>query len=220
MQGMLVNVYRSSHACTNGISERVDRLTVVGEGVPAIFSPSDKAPLMHLVRGPLGIPILSPSPDRWRSYMFGGNYACTSDSRFSDLIRDMVSEDGRSYVGPIMIFDRDEAAMANDPGLLYYTGVLNFELGGRNWSQNIVVSVEYGVDPDKAFDMIAACEFSGATRFAEGSDSWISPCGVSVSAGFPHPISQRLFEGMAENRISRHDVTKAAFEAWLSSQGN
>lgn len=111
MKGLIAYVYRSELRATNGPSEFFDRVVVVGEGVPEIFSPSADMPVMYLVSTSIGIPVLVPKkvPNGVGPYMFGGNYASTSDSRFDQIVRQMAGvNDWRQYIGPIMIFDRTE----------------------------------------------------------------------------------------------------------------
>lgn len=49
MRGLLCQVLRGKHLCANGgISERVDHVTLVGPGVPEVFTPTDDAPMVRL----------------------------------------------------------------------------------------------------------------------------------------------------------------------------
>ena len=112
--GLILNVYRSAEEptsmfsgsdCTNGgISSNHHRLTVVNVEGP--FEPSDDAPAVELVIGPHDTARLmvigKESEDRW--VMFGGNYAGTSDSRFSEALRKLNGD----KCGIVKIFDRYE----------------------------------------------------------------------------------------------------------------
>lgn len=110
MKGLIAYIYRSEIRATNGISEHFDRVVVIGDGIPEIFSPSDDMPAMYLVVTQIGIPVLVPENIRGVGpYMFGGNYASTSDGRFDQRVREIVGiTDWRKYIGPIMVFDRTE----------------------------------------------------------------------------------------------------------------
>lgn len=86
-QGLRCSVYRNADLgdCTNGgITSQVSRVTLVGEGVPEIFSPNSEAPALELFRRPYGS--LGARPLDWMERegagpMFGGNFIYTSDSR-------------------------------------------------------------------------------------------------------------------------------------------
>lgn len=91
MKGLIINVYRSSMPdCTmNGISSNHKELTLIGTGIAQIFEPTEDRPAVAMVTRVIGgreyshlVPCdenAKPLPG-W--YMFGGNYAKTSDSRF------------------------------------------------------------------------------------------------------------------------------------------
>ena len=102
MKGMLVDVYKSGdYDCTlNGVSSKVTSMVLIGEGVPEIFTPSEKSPAIYLSHGQTGDLIAVPRNvaigNEWG--MFGGNFLWTSDSRF----RQGVSP------SPIRIHDRIE----------------------------------------------------------------------------------------------------------------
>lgn len=91
-RGLRISVYRDADGtdCTNGgISSRFARLTLIGAGIPEIFDVDDDAPAVTMITRNIGgreykhlVPCdenAKPLPG-W--YMFGGNFAKTSDSRF------------------------------------------------------------------------------------------------------------------------------------------
>lgn len=108
MKALPVSVYRSSRIgdCTNGgISAKYDQLLVVCDDgfidVDPANPPKNLAEVVH--RHLFGQDIYHIEP--WENakgagWMMGGNYAATSDSRFSKLC-------GNQY-GAVAIHDRDE----------------------------------------------------------------------------------------------------------------
>lgn len=118
--GLNVSVYRSNLGdCTNGgVSERANRLCIVNIEGP--FEPSDEAPAVILTVNSLGNPILKPATQRIREengneifdyvedesawFMFGGNYAACSDSRFGEAVRRHTPR----FYGALPIHDRAE----------------------------------------------------------------------------------------------------------------
>lgn len=112
--GLIVNVYRSPAMgdCTGGgVSSRHDALCVVNASGP--FEPSSDAPPVFLESHRSGIlrivPAFKDKDGRYKAVpmlsCMGGNYAATSDSRFSDLC-EMLS--GHSFYGAVAIHDRFE----------------------------------------------------------------------------------------------------------------
>ena len=108
--GINVSVYKdadSNYDCTcNGVTNRFTRLNVVNVDGP--FDPSDDCPAVKLVKGNLPgtvkiVPVDELEKGSWT--MFGGNYAATSDSRFSEAIEKIVG--GRFY-GAVPVHDRVE----------------------------------------------------------------------------------------------------------------
>ena len=109
-KGFRVYVYRDAGRigdCTNGgASGRCDRLTVLHPDLPGIFEASDEAPAFELRKGNGGrrwilVPAGLPDQDAGAVHgMFGGNYAASSDSRWSRLIGDP---------GVVPIHDRSES---------------------------------------------------------------------------------------------------------------
>lgn len=105
--GLIVNVLRANRAdCTNGgISSKFDTLCVVNMDGP--FEPSDRAAAVILTNGPYGTKRLRPailSNGKWvedigKMYANGGNFAYTSDSRFSEAV---------GFYGAVAIHDRTE----------------------------------------------------------------------------------------------------------------
>lgn len=115
--GLIVDVYRSARRegadCTmGGISSQFVSLCLVNVEGP--FEPNDKAPAALLIDGALPgtLRILPAVPGMDGSYvrapgwlMMGGNYAATSDSRFSDTCARML---GHTFYGAVPIHDRQE----------------------------------------------------------------------------------------------------------------
>ena len=111
--GLLINVYRSHGPdCTNnGISAMASTLCLVNVDGP--FDPSDRSPAAMLVAGraPGTIRIVPAFYEdaKWRPHhawtMMGGNYAATSDSRFSQACEVLL---GDRFYGAVAIHDRIE----------------------------------------------------------------------------------------------------------------
>jgi hypothetical protein len=95
-RGMLVWIYRQadgSDSTGGGVTSRVTRAVLVGEGIPALFAPFPDRPLLRLVRrnirglGPylhcVPDPAFEPraSSGKHVGPMFGGNYVAANDSR-------------------------------------------------------------------------------------------------------------------------------------------
>ena len=123
MKGMSVSIYKNTEfgdCSNNGVSKFAKSAYIVGPGVPEILTITDtvEKPVLVLhkrnVRSgsalyPLRLCVLdadgnltfdlSGKPVLTRWCMFGGNYACTSDSRWGELL-------GSSM--PIAIHDRVE----------------------------------------------------------------------------------------------------------------
>ena len=86
--------------CTaSGISEKHDKLIIVGEGIDEVFEVDENTPAVELVKAEQGGKCLHVKPlDETRWTMFGGNFIYSSDSRFASL----------NNGNPIKIFDRIE----------------------------------------------------------------------------------------------------------------
>ena len=91
MKGQLVHVLRHTWDadCTNrGISSTHTQFTLIGDGVAELFSPSDRAPALRLVKRLTfsGKPYYHAEPFEHPTGMLGpmagGNYLTTTDSRF------------------------------------------------------------------------------------------------------------------------------------------
>lgn len=104
--GMIVYVYRDTLGdCTNGgISGTFDKLCVTNVDGP--FEPGPGIPAVVLKPGniPNALPKLVPEEDQEHWVMFGGNYASTSDSRFSEAVKRMCGV----YASIVPIHDRIE----------------------------------------------------------------------------------------------------------------
>lgn len=104
--GLDVNVYRNNHGdCTiNGISKDHDSLCLINVDGP--FEPDDKCPAAVLVEH-AGHAVVRPASSltdkEW--YMFGGNYAGCSDSRFRKAVEKIT---GHYFYGAVPIHDRNE----------------------------------------------------------------------------------------------------------------
>ena len=107
--GLLVNVYKSGdYDCTNGgVSSRfIKGLCLTNVDGP--FDPSDDYPAAKLVKQTFGFGSsvkVIPEEAEGKSTMFGGNYAATSDSRFSRAVEELL---GNHFYGAIPIHDRVE----------------------------------------------------------------------------------------------------------------
>lgn len=112
--GLRVNVYRAADGrdCTNGgISAKATCLCVVNIDGP--FKPDYSTPAAILTTNQFGDPILKPArkgfEEEWEVepvwFMFGGNYAASSDSRFSCALSSIM---GIPFYGAIPIHDRHE----------------------------------------------------------------------------------------------------------------
>ena len=107
--GLLVNVYKTEgRDCTNGgVSARsIKGLCLTNVDGP--FDPSDDYPAAKLVKQTFGFGSsvkVIPEEAEGKQTMMGGNYAATSDSRFSDKIEQML---GYYYNGAVPIHDRVE----------------------------------------------------------------------------------------------------------------
>ena len=110
--GLLINIYKHNGRdySASGLTAFANELCVVNAEGP--FNPSDKAPAVLLVSGPMGEPVLKPAvmvDGLWQSetgwFMFGGCYGATSDSRFGEAMRDLF---GHAPYAAIPIHDRQE----------------------------------------------------------------------------------------------------------------
>lgn len=111
--GLHLYVHRSALGdCTNGgVSAKHDTLCVVNIDGP--FEPDGNSPpvlLENHVQGCLRIvPAYRHSTGRWLRapghFMMGGNYAATSDSRFSQKCESFL---GHRFYGAVAIHDRQE----------------------------------------------------------------------------------------------------------------
>ena len=106
--GLHVNIYKSNLGdCTNdGISSKAHELCLVNVSGP--FEPSDDCPAALLVEGNLPgtakiVPDIVKGIGNVNWYMFGGNFAYSSDARFCDAAEKLTGSRG-----PIAIHDRVE----------------------------------------------------------------------------------------------------------------
>ena len=114
--GLHVSIYRDIDGtdCTNnGVSSRdIDGLCITNIDAP--FEPCDRYPAAELVKQTFSfgscVKVHSvkviPTEVKHKSTMMGGNYAATSDSRFSNAIRSLL---GHDFYGAVAIHDRVES---------------------------------------------------------------------------------------------------------------
>ncbi len=220
-KGLILSVYRSGGCATNGqTSGNINGITLIGNGVPEIFEPSDRAPAMFLVnRGKDRPPIIVPEEDaRPMQYMAGGNFAWSCDSRFRELVRTLT---GGSHDGPIQIFDRDEAKMAAEPFIRFFNGLMQYRSGEVEWSAPFAFMLSGNIEEGAAMDFIAAHEFGNAARDELGAHRWVSEGGrVAVWPLECSPINRRDFETLVANRVARRDVAQEAYLAWAAARGD
>jgi hypothetical protein len=105
--GLILNVFRSvdGYDCSNnGISSNHKELCV--SNVDGPFEPNEECPEVILEVGPFNSVRLVPASLKGSglAFMFGGNYAGTSDSRFADAVEKLC---GYSH-NMIKIHDRVE----------------------------------------------------------------------------------------------------------------
>jgi len=88
LRGMLLTVLRPATDCTNGgISSRVDKIVVITDDPSMqIFEPGPNAPafiIQERVKGYKSLVPINGCPEGHVGFMAGGNYAVTSDSRWT-----------------------------------------------------------------------------------------------------------------------------------------
>lgn len=111
-KGLTLEVFRGRFEATNGgLSSGVTEITVVGLGKGSeMFAPDSRAPAFRLeshVPGCLRlVPVDDPRAGNCAGPMFGGNYAATSDSRFSKVCERLL---GHRFYGAVAIHDRYES---------------------------------------------------------------------------------------------------------------
>lgn len=104
--GLRVEIFRWNlgDCSNNGVSGRFNTLTLTNVEGP--FEPSDDAPAAQLLVRSTGNLMIKPdeiSEGKW--CMFGGAFAHSSDSRFTDTVRKLS---GYNHSFPVAIFDRVE----------------------------------------------------------------------------------------------------------------
>lgn len=87
--GMICSVYRNAEfgdTSNNGVSNRFNSFTVLGPEVATIFEPAEHRPTLYLhhweLQGGKRDYFVSPSPDPYAHFMFGGNFVYSCDSRW------------------------------------------------------------------------------------------------------------------------------------------
>jgi hypothetical protein len=112
--GLIISVYRNAEItsdCTNGgISGRFQSLTVVNVEGP--FNPTPERPAVLLEEHHKGCLRIVPAVETPNGYtvapgwfMNGGNYAATSDSRFTGACEKLL---GHRFYGAVAVHDRQE----------------------------------------------------------------------------------------------------------------
>jgi hypothetical protein len=112
--GLRVSVYRNAEFDENhtnfGVTGRFKSLTVVNIEGP--FEPTLESPGVKLVRGAMsGIARIVPIEVEHRCTQMGGNYAATSDSRFSEAVEKIV---GTRFYGAVPVHDRVESRVMGE----------------------------------------------------------------------------------------------------------
>lgn len=110
---MTLYVYRNADPnfgdCTyDGISGKAIKLTLIGDGVPQLFTASEDAPAVELknhAHHPEYCFLVPLQRKKGSGPMFGGNFAYSSDSRISELVRRLT---GNCINQAIPIHDRWE----------------------------------------------------------------------------------------------------------------
>ena len=109
VMGLLVNVYKSDgRDCTNGGVSSRDIKGLCLTNVSGPFDPCDDYPAAELVKQTFGFGSsvkVIPEEAKGKQTMMGGNYAATSDSRFSEMIEFFL---GHKFYGAVPIHDRVE----------------------------------------------------------------------------------------------------------------
>ena len=107
--GIHVNIYKSGdYDCTiGGESSYAKGFTVTNCEGP--FEPCENYPAAKIVKQKFGFGcslklVPESKKDKWT--MFGGNFASTSDSRFSELCEELL---GTNFYGAVAVHDRVEA---------------------------------------------------------------------------------------------------------------
>lgn len=103
-KGFLMYVYRNDlgDGTAGGMTSKVTKVTLIGKGLPAMFTPSEDAPALYLRDDKkdyiYASPVETGSQDEHGPYMFGGNFIYSSDSRLAAISK---------Y--PIPVHDRHES---------------------------------------------------------------------------------------------------------------
>ena len=98
--GLIVSIYRDNYDSDLNAFRGFDKATVINVSGP--FDPTPDAPAARLERNARGSAILVPEAqpgEGLTSYMFGGTYAATSDSRWREAT---------GIYGAVPIHDRSE----------------------------------------------------------------------------------------------------------------
>jgi hypothetical protein len=101
--GLLVSIYRSDYDSTMNVFKGKRQVTLTNVSGP--FEPTEDAPAAKLVQGYGKTAIIVPEDEYTDgAQMFGGTYAATSDSRFSEAVKALS---GISHVA-VAVHDRRE----------------------------------------------------------------------------------------------------------------
>lgn len=103
--GLLASIFRSDDRdfSNGGISSRYKQVCIVNVEGP--FEPSDTAPGVFLVKGPMNSLHLVPDRCQEKWTMMGGCFVHTSDSRFSRAAEKLL---GHGWYGAVALHDRVE----------------------------------------------------------------------------------------------------------------
>lgn len=105
--GMLVHIYRPAEQRSEEDRKSIKHNVLCLTNVPGPFAPTQDSPAAVLLRQETGNLIVVPQEllDSGRWFTFGGNYAYTSDHRFTETV-EAIS--GYLYAFPVAIHDRIE----------------------------------------------------------------------------------------------------------------
>ena len=112
--GLHVNIFRTDALgdCTNGgVSSQTGVKGFCLTNVSGPFDPDANYPAAKLKKGAYNSVNIVPAWNEDEQTMFGGNYAATSDSRFSQAIKELL---GHEFYGAIAIHDRTEVYAVYD----------------------------------------------------------------------------------------------------------
>lgn len=106
-KGLLVWVYENEMGedQLSVLPKGTKRLILCGEGIPEIFEESPDCPAVMLVKNAYNTVKAVPVNAVNKPAMYGGRFVSTSDSRFSDVIENLL---GHRFYGAVPLHDRVE----------------------------------------------------------------------------------------------------------------